>query len=50
MRPALEHLCGKLWTNDFGLSEISRRLLVRAPWREGSTLRPPVAAETSPPR
>ena len=39
MRPALEHLCAKLWTNDFGLSEISRRLLVRSPWREGSTLR-----------
>ncbi len=39
MRPALEHLTGKLHGNALGLSPTPRRLLVRSPWREGETLK-----------
>jgi len=39
MRPALELLRAKLWTNTLGLSDSPRRLLIRSPWREGETLR-----------
>jgi len=39
MRPALEHLRGKLATNERGPTSAPRRLLIRSPWREGETLR-----------
>jgi len=41
MQPALVHLRAKLWSNKLGLSGTASRVLIRSPWREGSTLNPP---------